>query len=167
MIDWIVWWSLLVVTADEEINKGKRYRWKKRWDSGSRSLVSPNISSTTKGKLERVSPGITDHLETSRGILILNSIDYLHIFVLHTLLFYIWFCCSTQLMNYTSSPFTLCFFFIYDVMNTWNSGLKWVQSQKLWFKTFGLQFIVNQTRVKLLSDCSFMNGNLSSKKLLN
>lgn len=49
MTDWIVWWSLLLVTADEE-TKGKEYRWKKRWDSGSRSLVSPNISSTTKGK---------------------------------------------------------------------------------------------------------------------
>ena len=77
-------------------------------------------------------------------ILLLNPIDELHIFAFHAL-----------------------FFFIYDVMNTWNSGLKWVQSQKLWFKTFGLQFIVNQTRINLLSDCSFMNGNLSSKKFLN
>ena len=45
-------------------------------------------------------------------ILLLNPIDDLHIFFV--------------------------FFFIYDVLNTWNSGgLKWMQ--KLWFKTFGLQ----------------------------
>ena len=150
-----------MVTVSEEINKGKEYRWKKRWYSGSRSIFSPNcISSTTKGKLERVSPCITYHLETSRGILILNPVDDLHIFALHTLVFYIWFCYSTQLMIYTSFLF---FFLIYDILNTWNSGgLKWMQ--KLWFKTFGLQFIANQTRVKLLSDCCVMNGNLSSKK---
>ena len=144
MIDWIVWWSLLVVTADEEINKGKEYRWKKRWDSGSRSLVSPNISSTTKGKLNVLVPALPTTLKRL-GVFWYSTQLIIYISTSYTLCFFIYDCVTQPNWWITHLRLSRSGFFIYDVMNTWNSGLKWVQSQKKWFKTFGLQFIVNQT----------------------